>query len=46
MAKGYKNYYDVPVLGAIVYGTKSELKVLIGNPAIKASSFGIIISKY
>ena len=46
MAKGYKNYYDVPVLGAIVYGTKSELKVLIGNPAIKASSFGVITSKY
>lgn len=46
MAKGYKEDVDVPVLGAIVYGTKSELKVLIGNPAIKASSFGIIINKY
>jgi len=44
--KVYKDYSDVPVLGAIVYGTKSELKVLIGNPAIKASSFGVIISKY
>ncbi|MGV8980722.1 anti sigma factor C-terminal domain-containing protein [Clostridium sp.] len=44
--KDYKSYTDVPVLGAIVYGTKSELKVLIGNPAIKASSFGVITSKY
>jgi hypothetical protein len=49
MAMGYKDYkgsYDVPILGAIVYGTKSELKVLIGNPAIKASSFGVVTSKY
>ena len=46
IAKGYKDYNDVPILGAIVYGTKSELKVLIGNPSIKASSFGVIISKY
>lgn len=46
MANGYKGYYDVPILGAIVYGTKSELKVLIGNPAIKASSFGVITSAY
>ncbi|GCD11449.1 anti sigma factor C-terminal domain-containing protein [Clostridium tagluense] len=46
MAKGYKDYNSVPILGVIVYGTKSELKVLIGNPAIKASSFGVITSKY
>jgi len=49
MAKGYKDYKsyaDVPILGAIVYGTKSELKALIGNPAIKASCFGVITSKY
>lgn len=46
MDKGYKDYTEVPVLGAIVYGTKSELKVLVGNPAIKASSFGVITSKY
>lgn len=44
--KDYKDYNDVPILGAIVYGTKSELKVLIGNPCIKASSFGVITSKY
>lgn len=44
--KNYKDYTDVPILGAIVYGTKSELKILIGNPAIKASSFGVIISRY
>lgn len=46
MAKGYKTYNDVPILGAIVYGTKSELKELIGNPSIKASSFGVITSQY
>lgn len=44
--KDYKSYTEVPILGVIVYGTKSELKVLIGNPAIKASSFGVITSKY
>lgn len=44
--KDYKSYADVPILGAIVYGTKSELKSLIGNPKIKASSFGVITSKY
>jgi hypothetical protein len=46
MAKGYKEYNDAPILGAIVYGTKSELKSLIGNPKIKASCFGVITSKY
>lgn len=46
MAKGYKTYNDVPILGAIVYGTKSELQELIGNPNIKASSFGVITSIY
>lgn len=49
MANGYndyKSYTEVPILGVIVYGTKSELKVLIGNPTIKASSFGVITSKY
>lgn len=46
MAKGYKDYNNVPILGVIVYGTKSELKILKGNPFIKASSFGVITSKY
>jgi hypothetical protein len=46
MTKGYKEYNNAPILGAIVYGTKSELKSLIGNPKIKASSFGVITSKY
>ena len=46
IAKGYKEYNTAPILGAIVYGTKSELKSLIGNPKIKASSFGVITSKY
>jgi hypothetical protein len=46
MAKGYKTYNDVAILGVIVYGTKSELKELIENPHIKASSFGVITDKY
>jgi hypothetical protein len=46
IAKGYKTYSDVSILGAIVYGTKSELKELVGNPNIKASSFGVITSIY
>ncbi|MFL0267519.1 anti sigma factor C-terminal domain-containing protein [Candidatus Clostridium radicumherbarum] len=46
MAKGYKTYSDVSILGCIVYGTKSQLKELIGNPHIKASSFGVITTIY
>jgi hypothetical protein len=46
MAKGYKTYSDVSILGCIVYGTKSQLKELIGNPHIKASSFGVITNIY
>lgn len=45
-AKGYKSYADMPILGAVVYGTKSELKQLLSNPHIKASSFGVVTSLY
>lgn len=45
-AKGYSDSSKVPILGAIVCGTKSELRTLIGNPHIKASSFSVITEKY
>jgi hypothetical protein len=45
-AKGYVDVSKVLILGVIVFGTKEELKSLIGNSHIKASSFGIIIDKY
>jgi hypothetical protein len=45
-AKGYLSYAEVPILGAVVYGTKSELKQLLSNPHIKASSFGVVTSLY
>ena len=37
---------NVPILGAVVYGTKDELKSLIGNSHIKAASFGVVVDKY
>ena len=46
LTKGYTDSSNVPILGAIVYGTKDELKSLIGNPHIKASSFGVVVDKY
>lgn len=46
VTKGYADSSNVPILGAIVYGTKDELKSLIGNPHIKASSFGVVVNKY
>lgn len=45
-SKGYNDPSKVPILGAIAYGTKDQLKSLIGNPHIKASSFGVITEKY
>ncbi|MDD5702783.1 MAG: anti sigma factor C-terminal domain-containing protein, partial [Dehalococcoidales bacterium] len=45
-AEGYTDSSKVPILGAIVYGTKDQLKSLVGNPHIKASSFGVIVDKY
>jgi hypothetical protein len=44
--KGYLSYANVPILGAVVYGTKAELKQLLNNPHIKASSFGVVTSLY
>ena len=46
VTKGYTDRTNVPILGAIVYGTKDELKSLIGNPHIKAASFGVVVDKY
>jgi len=46
VTKGYTDSSNVPILGAIVYGAKDELKSLIGNPHIKASSFGVVVDKY
>lgn len=46
VTKGYTDSSNVPILGAIVYGTKDELKSLIGNPHIKAASFGVVVDKY
>lgn len=43
---GYTDASNVPILGVIVYGTKDELKALVDNPHIKASSFGVIIDNY
>lgn len=45
-SKGYTDPSKVPLLGVIVQGPKEELNFLIGNPHIKASSFGVIIDKY
>ncbi|EHQ88715.1 anti-sigma factor [Desulfosporosinus youngiae] len=44
--KGYTDPSKVPILGAIVYGTKDQLESLLGNSHIKASSFGVITEKY
>jgi len=46
LTKGYTDSTSVPILGAVVYGTKDELKSLIGNPHIKAASFGVVVEKY
>lgn len=46
ISEGYSNASNAPAIGAIVYGTKDDLKKLIGNPHIKASSFGVIINRY
>jgi len=46
LTKGYTDSTNVPILGAVVYGTKDELKSLIGNPHLKASSFGVVVDKY
>lgn len=44
--KGYTEPEKVPILGVIVYGTKEELKSLIDNPHIRASSLGVVTDKY
>lgn len=37
---------DVEILGVVVYGTKDELKEILENPSIKASSLGGVIENY
>ncbi|MFC7686825.1 anti sigma factor C-terminal domain-containing protein [Ureibacillus sp. GCM10028918] len=37
---------DVEILGVVVYGTKDELKEILENPNIKASSLGGVIENY
>lgn len=37
---------DVEILGVVVYGTKHELKEILENPIIKASSLGGVIENY
>ncbi len=46
VTKGYTDSSNVPILGAIVYGTKDELMSLIWNSHIKASSFGVVVDRY
>lgn len=46
ITQNYADYAEVPILGVIVYGTKDELKPLLGNPHIKAAAFGVIVNKY
>lgn len=45
-SKEYKSASQVPFLGMVVYGTRDDLKKFIGNPHVKASSFGVITSRY
>lgn len=44
-SEGKTKVEDAKALGVIVQGTKEELKQLIGNPKIRATSFGIIIDE-
>lgn len=46
LKKGYDDPEKVPILGVVVCGTKEELKKLVGNPHIKASSIGVTIDEY
>lgn len=43
ITQNYADYTEVPILGVIVYGTKDELQSLLGNPHIKAATFGVIV---
>lgn len=42
MTKGKTSSNDAEILGVVIQGTKEDLKKIIGNPIIKASSFGVI----
>lgn len=43
MERGKTSVDDAEILGVVVHGTKEELKELIGNPMIKATSFGVVV---
>lgn len=45
MVRGKTKAKDAKVLGIVVQGTKEELKKLVGNPMIKASTFGVIVDE-
>jgi len=42
----YLKIEDVEILGAVVYGTKDELKEILENPIVRASSIGGVIENY
>lgn len=42
MAEGKTSAEDARILGVVVQGTKEDLKELLGNPLIKATSFGVV----
>ena len=43
MARGKTKMEDAEVLGVIVQGTKEELKQLVENPMVKATSIGVVV---
>lgn len=43
MERGKTSVDDAEILGVVVHGTKEELKKLIGNPMVKATSFGVVV---
>ena len=43
ISKGKTSSSDAEILGVVIQGTKEELTKLVGNPIIKASSFGVIV---
>ncbi|GEM_PF-1379347 len=43
IARGKTSIEDAEILGVIVNGTKEELKELVGNPMIKATSIGVVV---
>ena len=46
LQKGYEDPLKVPIIGAIIYGTKEEYQALKENPHVKATSLGAVIDQY